>query len=66
MIDEKRLRPDLRGVGSMSEADFAIVHIERHMLEVEYNEWSVFGTDIPDYVLTHDGVPIIDVFRRKR
>jgi hypothetical protein len=36
------------------------------MLEVEYNEWSVFGTDIPDYVLTHDGVPIIDVFRRKR
>ena len=66
MIDEKRLRPDLRGVGSMNEAEFAIVHLERHMLEVEYNEWSVFGTDIPDYVLTHDGVPIIDVFRRRR
>ncbi len=66
MIDEKRLRPDLRGAGSMSDADFAIVHLERHMLEVEYNEWSVFGTDVPDYVLTHDGVPIIDVFRRKR
>jgi hypothetical protein len=66
MIDEKRLRPDLRGVGSINEAEFAIVHLERHMLEVEYNEWSVFGTDIPDYVLTHDGVPIIDVFRRRR
>jgi len=66
MIDEKRLRPDLRGTGSMTDADFAIVHLERHMLEVEYNEWSVFGTDIPDYVLTHDGVPIIDVFRRKK
>jgi hypothetical protein len=65
MQDEKRIRPDLRGVGSM-DADIAIVHLERHMLEVEYNEWSVFGTDIPDYVLTHDGVPIIDVFRRKR
>jgi hypothetical protein len=66
LIDEKRIRPDLRGVGSIGEAEFAIVHLERHMLEVEYNEWSVFGTDVPDYVLTHDGVPIIDVFRRKR
>jgi 4-amino-4-deoxy-L-arabinose transferase-like glycosyltransferase len=66
MIDEKRLRPDLRGVGSIAEAEFAMVQIERHMLEVEYNEWSVFGTDIPDYVLTHDGVPIIDVYRRRR
>jgi hypothetical protein len=65
MIEEKRIRPDLRGAGS-PDADIAIVHLERHMLEVEYNEWSVFGTDIPDYVLTHDGVPIIDVFRRKR
>ena len=60
------MRPDLRGVGSPSEADIAIVHLERHMLEVEYNLWSVFDTDVPDYVLTHDGVPIIDVFRRKR
>ncbi len=65
MQEEKRIRPDLRGAGSM-DADIAIVHLERHMLEVEYNEWSVFGTDVPDYVLTHDGVPIIDVFRRKR
>jgi 4-amino-4-deoxy-L-arabinose transferase-like glycosyltransferase len=66
MIEEKRLRPDLRGVANPSDADFAIVHLERHMVEVEYNEWMVFGTDAPDYVLTHDGVPIIDVYRRKR
>ncbi len=66
MVDEKRVRPDLRGVGSIGEADIAITHIELHMMEVEYKEWVVFGTDVPDYVLTHDGVPIIDVFRRKR
>jgi hypothetical protein len=66
MIDEKRVRPDLRGVGSIGEADIAITHIELHMMEVEYKEWVVFGTDVPDYVLTHDGVPIVDVFRRKR
>jgi 4-amino-4-deoxy-L-arabinose transferase-like glycosyltransferase len=65
MITEKRIRPDLRGTGSL-DADISIVHLERHMLEVEYNLWSVFGTDIPDYVLTHDGVPIIDVFRKTR
>jgi hypothetical protein len=62
---EGRIRPDLRGAGS-PDADFAFVHLERHMLGVEYNEWSIFGTDIPDYVLTHDGVPIIDLFRRRR
>jgi hypothetical protein len=66
MIEEKRIRPDLRGVGSIGEAEIAIVHIELHMMEVEYKEWVVFGTDVPDYVLTHDGVPIVDVFRRKR
>jgi 4-amino-4-deoxy-L-arabinose transferase-like glycosyltransferase len=66
LVDEKRVRPDLRAAGAPSDSDIAIVHIERHMMEVEYKIWWVFGTDIPDYVLTHDGVPIIDVFRRKR
>jgi hypothetical protein len=66
MIDEKRIRPDLRGAASPTEADIAFVHIELHMMEVEYKIWQVFGTDTPDYVLTHDGVPIIDVFKRRR
>jgi 4-amino-4-deoxy-L-arabinose transferase-like glycosyltransferase len=65
MIDERRIRPDLRGVGTPTEAEIAFVHIELHMMEVEYKIWQVFGTDTPDYVLTHDGVPIIDVFRRR-
>ena len=66
MLDEKRLRPDLRGVGSPSEAEFAIVHHELHMAEVDYNIWMAMGTDVPDYVLTHDGVPIISVYRRRK
>jgi 4-amino-4-deoxy-L-arabinose transferase-like glycosyltransferase len=65
LLAERRLRPDLRGVGSPMEADFSIVHHELHMAEVEYNEWVTYGTDAPDYVLTHDGVPIISVYRRK-
>jgi 4-amino-4-deoxy-L-arabinose transferase-like glycosyltransferase len=66
LIEEKRIRPDLRGAGAPSDADIAICHLERHMVEVDYNEWMVFGSDAPDYVLAHDGVPIIDVYRRKR
>jgi hypothetical protein len=66
LIDEHRIRPDLRGTGSESDAQIAIVHLERHMVEVEYQLWGVFGTDAPTYVLTHDGVPIIDLFMRKR
>ena len=64
MIAEKRIRPDLQAVGAPSEGVLAIVHHELHMSEVDYEEWVAFGT-APDYVLTHDGVPIISVYKRK-
>jgi 4-amino-4-deoxy-L-arabinose transferase-like glycosyltransferase len=64
MLDERRLRPDLRGVGSPAEADFSIVHHELHMEEVDVACWVSYGHDNPDYVLAHDGVPIISVYKR--
>jgi hypothetical protein len=64
MIDEKRIPPWLRGVGSPAEAELSIVHHEQHINEVDYNIWTEYGTDSPEYVLTHDGVPIISVYRR--
>jgi hypothetical protein len=64
MLDERRIRPDLRAVGSPAEAEFSIVHHELHMEEVDVACWVTYGHDNPDYVLTHDGVPIISVFRR--
>ncbi len=66
MLDEKRIRSDLRGVGSPSEADFSIVHHELHMNETDYNAWVHYGHVAPDFVLTHDGVPIISVYRRSK
>ncbi|HEY8072966.1 MAG TPA: glycosyltransferase family 39 protein, partial [Labilithrix sp.] len=63
MEEEKRL-PPLRGVGSPAEAELSIVHHEQHMNEVDYNIWTEYGTSTPVYVLTHDGVPIITVYRR--
>lgn len=64
MIDEKRIPPWLRGVGSPAEAEFSIVHHEQHINEVDYNIWTEYGTAAPEYVLMHDGVPIISVYRR--
>ncbi len=64
LVDEKRIRPDIRGVGTPSESDFAIVHHELHMAEVDYNIWVDYGHVAPVYVLTHDGVPIISLHGR--
>jgi 4-amino-4-deoxy-L-arabinose transferase-like glycosyltransferase len=65
MTEERRLRPDLRPVGSPGEGDFAIVHHELHMGEMDDELWVANGSDAPAYVLTHDGVPIISVYKRK-
>jgi hypothetical protein len=65
MIAEKRIRPDIRGVGSPSEAQLAIVHHELHMNEVDYSIWIGYGTVAPEYILRHDGVPIISLYRRR-
>ncbi len=64
MSEEKRIRPDLRPTGSPSDSDFGLVHIELHMNEVDFQSWVAFETDQPAYVLTHDGVPIVTVYRR--
>jgi 4-amino-4-deoxy-L-arabinose transferase-like glycosyltransferase len=64
MIDEKRIPPTLRGVSSPADANVSIVHHEQHMNEVDYNIWTEYQSSTPAYVLTHDGVPIITVYRR--
>lgn len=64
MIEEKRLPPTLRGVGSPADAELSIVHHEQHINEVDYNIWTEYRSSTPAYVLTHDGVPIITVYRR--
>ena len=35
------------------------------MNEVDFQEWAAFDSPSPDWVLTHDGVPIVSVYRRK-
>lgn len=65
MIDEKRVRPDLRGVGAPGEAQIALIQHELHMSEVDYNVWVAFGTVAPTFVVRHDGVPVVSIYARK-
>jgi hypothetical protein len=64
MQQEGRVRSDLRGTGSPGEATIALVEHELHMNEVDYSIWVAFGTDAPTYVVSHDGVPIVSVYKR--
>lgn len=60
-----RLRRDIRAVGSVAGADFALYHHEQHMQGQEYQAWVAFGTTAPAYVAGLDGVPVILVYRRR-
>jgi hypothetical protein len=64
MQEEGRVRGDLRAVGSPGEATYALVQHELHMSEVDYTIWAADGTDAPVYIVKHDGVPIVSVYKR--
>jgi hypothetical protein len=64
MQEDKRIRGDLRAAGVPHEAQFALVQHELHMSEVDYSIWTAYGTDAPAYVVAHDGVPIVSIYKR--
>ena len=64
MQEEGRVRGDLRASGAPHEAQFALVQHELHMSEVDYSIWTAYGTVAPVYIVTHDGVPIVSIYRR--
>ena len=57
---------NIRAARSMAEADFALVHHERHFAEVDYQAWVAYGTSRPVHVLRYDGVPIISVYENPK
>ena len=65
MQQEGRVRRDLRAPRwRRSDAQIALVQHELHMNEVDYSIWTAFGTVAPAYIVEHDGVPIVSVYRR--
>jgi hypothetical protein len=65
MQQEGRVRSDLRAAFAPGEADFVLVEHELHMNEVDYSAWVGIGTDAPTYVVQHDGVPIVSIYKRR-
>jgi 4-amino-4-deoxy-L-arabinose transferase-like glycosyltransferase len=64
MQQEGRVRSDLRAAGAPHDAQIALVQHELHMNEVDYSIWTAFGTVAPTYIVLHDGVPIVSIYRR--
>lgn len=65
MQADGRLPNNIRPARSMAQADFVLVHHERHFNEVDFQAWMAFDDVQPVRVLSYDGVPIISVYARK-
>jgi hypothetical protein len=66
MVQDGRLRRDLRGSWTIAGSDFALYHHEPHMARVEQQIWVDYGTVRPVHVATYDGVPVVWVYERPR
>jgi hypothetical protein len=64
MQEEGRVRSDLRAVGAPHESTLSLVQHELHMDAVDHTIWVALGTDAPVHVVSHDGVPIVSIYRR--
>jgi 4-amino-4-deoxy-L-arabinose transferase-like glycosyltransferase len=61
-----RLPKNIRPAANLSDADYVLVHLEHHMVEVDFQAWQAFGSVQPVHVLTYDGVPILTIYENPR
>ncbi len=67
MMQRDGLIPDnIRGVGDIGSADYAMVHHEEHFAEVDFQAWMAYGSVEPVKVLSYDGVPMVSVYENPR
>lgn len=66
MVAEGRLPEGRSAVFAPSDSNVAIVHHELHMAEAEANIMTAYGVSAPVHVLTHDGVPIVSVYKKSK
>lgn len=66
LVQDKRVRKDLKPQLTVSGSDLAIYHHEQHMAQVEYMIWTDYGTTAPIHVGTYDGVPVVWLYERPR
>jgi hypothetical protein len=66
LIRDGFLPPTFRATGDIARADYALVHHEKHFIEVDTEIWTTYGSVQPAHVLRYDGVPIISVYKNPR
>jgi 4-amino-4-deoxy-L-arabinose transferase-like glycosyltransferase len=67
MLHRDGLLPrNIRPAANLSDADYVLVQHEKHMAEVDFQAWQVFGSVQPAHVLTYDGVPIVSIYEHPR
>ena len=59
------LRQDILWQGGVEGSDVAMVHWEQHMAGTEYSIWTAYGTVQPAIVITHQGVPILPIYKAR-
>jgi hypothetical protein len=64
MQEDEGIRRDLRAAGTPSDGQLSLVQHELHMNEVDYSIWEAYRTTSPVYVVTHDGVPMVSIYKR--
>lgn len=64
MQREHRVPQTLQATGAPGDSAYSLVHHELHMNEVDYQIWVAYEHTHPDWVLAHDGVPIVSVYKR--
>lgn len=66
MMRDGVLPENIRPTWDIAQADYAIVHHEKHFAEIDHQIWTTYGSVQPVHVLTYDGVPIISVYKNPR
>lgn len=59
------LRPDIVPVWDYKQADYFLFHWHKEFLDLEAEVKQDFGAKVPTYVVAQDGVPLLNVYRRK-
>jgi len=66
LIRDGHLPRSFRVTGDIANADYALVHHEKHFAEIDHQIWTTYGNVQPAHVLLYDGVPIISVYKNPR
>lgn len=61
---EGLLRKDINWSNTITGSDLSMIHLEQHFIFREHDVWEWTGTATPSYVVSHQGVAILPIYKR--